>query len=551
MTSPSLLYRQNMKEVSMSLLEVRNVKKDFSGNVVLEDIEFSLDAGKILGLCGENGAGKSTLMNIIFGMPVIHNTGGYEGEIFFNGQKVNFQDTSEALAAGIGMVHQEFSLIPGFTAAENVMLNREPTKDNAISKVVRNEKLKYIDNPTMLESAQGSIDKLEIDLNAKTLVGELPVGYKQFLEIAREINKEHVKLLILDEPTAVLTESEAELLLAAMRKLADSGISIIFISHRLREIMQICDQVLVMRDGLVVADKKVEEVTIPKIAAWMTGRNLNDESEQTQALKQIEQIKQQPVILEIKNLYVDMPGEAVQGINLTIHEGEIFGIAGLAGQGKLGIPNGIMGIYPSTGQVIFKGQELPLNNPRKAQQMGLALVSEDRRGVGLLLDEPISWNICFNAMQIKNKSLKKRLGMYFRDDRSMNEVAEQYIKELEIKCTGPDQRVRNLSGGNQQKVCLAKAFYMGPELLLVSEPTRGIDVGAKALVLDALRKYNKENHTTIIIVSSELEELRSIAGRIAVINEGDVSGILPASRPATDFGLLMSGEQVQVEESVS
>lgn len=531
----------------MSLLEVKNVKKDFGGNVVLEDIDFKLDEGKILGLCGENGAGKSTLMNIIFGMPVISNTGGYEGEIIFNGEKVEFKDTSEALDAGIGMVHQEFSLIPGFTAAENVMLNREPSKNNIISSTLGNEKLKYIDDEEMRGSSQKSIDKLGIELDAKAMVGELPVGYKQFLEIAREINKENVKLLILDEPTAVLTESEAELLLSAMHKLADSGISIIFISHRLREIIQVCDQVLVMRDGLVVADKEIGEVTVAKIAAWMTGREVDTQVAADEEI--LANIKDKQVILEIKNLFVDMPGEAVEGIDLEIHEGEIFGIAGLAGQGKLGIPNGIMGIYPSSGEVRFKGKELPLNDPRKAQEMGLALVSEDRRGVGLLLDEPISWNICFNAMQIHNKGLRNILGMNFRDDAQMDEVAEKYIEELEIKCTGPRQKVKNLSGGNQQKVCLAKAFYMEPELLLVSEPTRGIDVGAKQLVLDVLRKYNREHGTTIIIVSSELEELRSIAGRIAVINEGEIMGILPASRPSPDFGLLMSGEEV--EESVS
>lgn len=531
----------------MALLEARNVGKDFSGNVVLKDISFSLDAGKVLGLCGENGAGKSTLMNIIFGMPVIHETGGYEGDILIDGKVVKFQNTSDALKAGIGMVHQEFSLIPGFTAAENVMINREPTKPNAISKITRQQKLDKVDTPAMHESAQESIDKLEIELDSHTLVGELPVGYKQFLEIAREINKENVKLLILDEPTAVLTESEAELLLTAMHKLSAEGISIIFISHRLREVMEVCDQIVVMRDGLIVADESKGNISIPEIASLMTGRSVDTE---VQTGKELEAYKPEgDVILEITDLFVDMPGEAVDGVNLTVHEGEILGIAGLAGQGKLGISNGIMGIYPTLGKIVFQGKEVPLNNPRAAQEMGIAFVSEDRRGVGLLLDEPISWNICFNAMQIQDLGLKKVLFFKLRDEKKMAEIAEKYIEELQIKCTGPDQLVRNLSGGNQQKICLAKAFCMHPKLLLVSEPTRGIDVGAKELVLEALKKYNRDNGTTIIIVSSELEELRSIAGRIAVVDEGEIAAILPATESSAKFGLLMSGEKL--EESAS
>lgn len=528
----------------MPLLDVRNVGKDFDGNVVLRDISFSLEKGEILALCGENGAGKSTLMNIIFGMRVIQDTGGYQGEISFDGNNISFKDPSDALAAGIGMVHQEFSLIPGFSAGENIMLNRELTVENLVSKVTGRKKLRTTDKEAIYGNAQESIDKLGIELQSKTLVGELPVGYKQFLEIAREINNKNVKLLILDEPTAVLTESEANILTDAMKHLAANGISIIFISHRLREVMEVADQVIVMRDGLIVADRRVENVTIPQIANWMTGRSVQNEKAEAEG-----KALDPEIILHVADLNVDMPGETVAGASFDVHKGEIFGIGGLAGQGKLGIPNGIMGIYPTTGTIEFKGQQVPLNSPRKSQEMGFSFVSEDRRGVGLLLDEPIFWNICFNAMQIKGLGLKKVLGISFRDEKKMREIAEKYIRELEIKTTGPDQLVKNLSGGNQQKVCLAKAFCMSPEVLLVSEPTRGIDVGAKQLVLDALRKYNSENGTTIIIVSSELEELRSIADRIAIINEGVVSDILPASAPSTHFGLLMSGEKI--EEAVS
>ena len=245
--------------------------------------------------------------------------------------------------------------------------------------------------------------------------------------------------------------------------------------------------------------------------------------------------------MSIKRLWVDMPGEIVRDVNLDVKEGEILGIGGLAGQGKLGIPNGIMGLYEAGGTVEFDGAQIPLNSPRKCLDASLAFVSEDRRGVGLLLDETLEWNVAFPAMQVQNKFLRNYLGglVKWRDEKAIREVTERYIDELAIKCTGSKQKAKELSGGNQQKVCLAKAFALEPKFLFVSEPTRGIDVGAKALVLEALRKFNRESGVTVVMISSELEELRSICDRIAIISGGKVAGILPASKPSEDFGLLM------------
>lgn len=523
------------------LLKVEGVGKEFDGNRVLKNINFSLEKGKILGLVGENGAGKSTLMKILFGMNVIAETGGYEGDIYLDGEKINFKSPLDALKAGIGMVHQEFSLIPGFTVSENILLNMEKTKSNVISKIL-GKRLETIDRNAMRKRAENAIEKLGVQLDPDTLVSEMPVGHKQFIEIAREIDRDKVKLLVLDEPTAVLTETEAEILLTAMRKLADMGVSIIFISHRLHEITSACDSIVVLRDGVVVVEKPSEGIDVRQIAEWMVGRDVDN--------KKAEHIKvvdvtdsNTDVILEVNNLWVDMPGETVRDVSLKVKRGEIFGIGGLAGQGKLGIPNGIIGLTASGGEVIFNGEPLALNDTHNALKSGLAFVSEDRRGVGLLLDEPIDWNISFNAMQVQDKFIKKLLGglIKWRDDKAMKECAQEYIKALEIKCTSEKQKTRQLSGGNQQKVCLAKAFALEPSLLFVSEPTRGIDVGAKKLVLDALRRYNEENNTTIVMVSSELEELRSICGRIAIISEGRVSGILSPGAPAAEFGLLMSG----------
>jgi len=236
-----------------------------------------------------------------------------------------------------------------------------------------------------------------------------------------------------------------------------------------------------------------------------------------------------------------MPGETVRDVNLEVRRGEILGIGGLAGQGKLGIPNGVMGLYPAGGKVIFEGKEIPLNQPRACLDSRLAFVSEDRRGVGLLLDESLEWNIVFPAMQIHDKFLKPRLGglVKWRDEKAIREVTARYIDDLKIKCTSSKQKAKELSGGNQQKVCLAKAFALEPNFLFVSEPTRGIDVGAKALVLKALEKFNRESGITIVMISSELEELRQICDRIAIVSGGRIAGILPASRSSEAFGELM------------
>lgn len=520
------------------LLRLEAIGKEFNGNRVLKDVNFSLNEGQILGLVGENGAGKSTLMKILFGMEVIHETGGYEGEIYFQGNKVEFKSPVQALEAGIGMVHQEFSLIPGFTATENIQLNMEKTKKTLISKIA-GKKFESLDRKTMEQESQAAIGMLGVNIDAGTFVSEMPVGHKQFIEIAREINRKQVKLLVLDEPTAVLTESEAIYLKDAMKKLADLGIGIIFISHRLNEITGICDKIVVLRDGIVVRETPVEGVRVRDIAEWMVGRGVNESERHVARV-----LNDDDIIMEIKNLWVDMPGETVRDVDLKIRRGEILGIGGLAGQGKIGLPNGVMGLYPSGGEISYNGEKLDFTDPKNPLKAKIAFVSEDRRGVGLLLDEAIDWNIGFNAMQIQNKFLKKVGPFQVRDDKALRELAQKYMDQLEIKATGPSQHARSLSGGNQQKVCLAKAFATNPDLLFVSEPTRGIDVGAKRLVLESLEKYNADNGTTIVVVSSELEELRSVADRIAIITEGKVSGILPPDTSAADFGLLMSGEEL-------
>lgn len=521
--------------MNIPLLEMKNISKAFFGNQVLDDINITLNEGDVLGLCGENGAGKTTLMKILFGMEEITETGGYGGDVLIDGKKVEFKSPFDALEAGIGMVHQEFSLIPGFSATENILLNREPVKRNIVSEIF-GERLNTLNYSEMTGRAESAIAKMGFRIDPKMVIADMPVGHKQFTEIARELSKDNLKILILDEPTAVLTESEAEALLASIKNMSKAGVAVIFVTHRLEEIMSVCNKVVVMRDGLIVQDCNAKDTNVKEITKDMVGRDIK-----VSEVHKLNLDENAPVVMSIKNLWVDMPGETVRNVSLDIRAGEILGIGGLAGQGKLGIPNGIMGLFEAGGTAIFNGEAITLNSPRKCLDANLAFVSEDRRGVGLLLDETLEWNIAFPAMQIQNKFLKKLLGgiVKWRDERAIEEVTQKYIEELQIKCTSSKQKARSLSGGNQQKVCLAKTFALEPKFLFASEPTRGIDVGAKALVLDALRKLNKEKGVTVVIISSELEELRGICDRIAIISGGEVSGILPANESSEEFGHLM------------
>ena len=530
-----------MNEENKMLLEMRNIKKDFFGNQVLTDINLSVREGEVVGLVGENGAGKSTLMRILFGANMIQETGGYEGDVILDGKTVHFTSPFDAIEAGIGMVHQEFSLIPGFSTTENILLNREPKKKNLVSEIF-GDRMNTLNRKEMDERAAASIEMMGVSIDRKMMISDMPVGHKQFTEIARELSKEQLKLLILDEPTAVLTEKEAEALLSSIRGMSERGIAIIFITHRLQEILAVCDQVVVMRDGYVVKDVPAKDTNVEEITRWMVGRSV----ESTVSADKKTGADNAETILSIEKLWVDMPGETVRNVTLEVKEGEILGIGGLAGQGKLGIPNGIMGLYQAGGKVIFEGKEIPLNSPRRCLDSSFAFVSEDRRGVGLLLDESLEWNIAFPAMQIQNKFLKNYLGglIKWRDEKAIKEVTEKYIDELAIKCTSSRQKARELSGGNQQKVCLAKAFALQPRLLFVSEPTRGIDVGAKALVLEALKKFNRENHVTIVMVSSELEELRQSCDRIAIVSGGRIAGILPAASSVEELGALMLSQVI-------
>ncbi|MCX7780502.1 MAG: sugar ABC transporter ATP-binding protein [Negativicutes bacterium] len=523
-----------------NILEMRNIEKEYFGNRVLKGVTLTVKPGEIHAIVGENGAGKSTLMNILFGMPVIYSTGGIRGEVIFDGKSVDIRSPKTALDLGIGMVHQEFMLLPGFTITENIKLNREITRHNPVSKLLGSAKLQTLDIEKMRQDAKKALDSLGMTVDEWLPIAGLPVGYMQFVEIAREIDKENIKLLVFDEPTAVLTESEADTLLGVMKKLSARGIAILFITHRLDEVLAVADSITVLRDGEKVGWMTRDEATLEKIAEMMVGRKI-------ERIKQVAKdvVEGGETALSIRNLRVTMPGEMVRNISLDIKKGEILGIGGLAGQGKIGIANGIMGLYPAQGDVFLGSKRLELNRPRQAIENKLAFVSEDRRGVGLLLDNSIETNIVMTAMQIRDMFLKPFLGIKgikMADEKAIRTHALKMIKDLDIRCTGPEQLTRRLSGGNQQKVCIARALTLEPEILFVSEPTRGIDIGAKKLVLDLLVQLNRELNMTVVVTSSELGELRSICDRIAIVYEGELEAILSPAASDLDYGLAMAGK---------
>ena len=513
---------------------MKNIAKEYYGNRVLKGVNLSVKKGEIHALLGENGAGKSTLMNILFGMDFIHTTGGFEGEVFIDGEKVDITSAQQAIEHGIGMVHQEFMLIPGFTVTENIKIGREITTPSLLSKVF-GENLERLDMDTMAKHARADLDRVGLDISEYTKIAGMPVGHMQFVEIAREIDKTGVKVLVFDEPTAVLTESEADQLLKTMRAIADSGIAIIFITHRLDEVMAVCDSVTILRDGEQVAATDIKQTNVVQLAELMVGRALDTTFSRREFQSDGE------YALELKDFYVHMEGENVKGLDLQVRKGEIFGIGGLAGQGKIGICNGIMGIAPSEGQVKVFGKEVNVANLGESLRNEVAFVSEDRRGVGLLLDRSIAHNIAFSALQVNDRFCVAS-ALYPDEPQGGRRGCQPIHQSPDIRCTGHKQEAGSLSGGNQQRSAW-RARWRSIPLLLAVEPTRGIDIGAKNLVLEELVKLNKQG-ITVIIVSSELAELRSISDRIAIITDGKLAEILDPDAPDAHFGMAMSGVKI-------
>lgn len=517
------------------VLEIRNLEKYYGQNKVLNDVNLSIRKGEIYGLIGANGSGKSTLMNILFGNSVIAETGGYKGDVLFEGEGVHIRSTTDAIKRGIGMIYQEFVLIPEMTVAENIKLTRENTK-NIFRNILKPE-LSYIDKKKDNEEAEEALEQLGFQIDNSYLVKNISVNAKQFVEIAREVDRKDLKLLLLDEPTAVLNEEDAGKLMKVLKELAKKGTSILFCSHRLHEICEVCDHVTVLRDGKVVSDYAKNELDTKTLAKDMIGYEVT-------AVKKEHQSQEKKEIVSFKDFSVYMPGEFLDSINLSIYQGEILGLTSLSGHGKLAVGYGVMGLFPVKGEFLLGEEEVDVKNVQKNIEKGIFLLPDDRKNMGLLLEHSVRDNIVFSGFYGRNL-FQKKVGGFFsvKDKKGIERYVEEQIEKLEIKCESADQKTKELSGGNQQKVCIARAVLVAPKVLFVMEPTRGVDIGAKEKILDMLVQINREQGTTIVVASSELEELKRISDRIAVFCEGRLSGILPPDASEEEFAFAFTGEE--------
>ena len=518
------------------MLKLKNITKYYNDYPVLKSVNLEVQRGEIHGLVGENGAGKSTLLNIIMGAASIHNSGGFQGEVWLDGCRVSITDPTTAIELGIGMVHQEFALFPSLTVAENIFSGREAVFP-ALKKL-GSSALALIDWQRTHAQAQQILNQLGMYIDSRLTLGELSVSSRQFIELAREISKESLRVLILDEPTAALGTDDADRLLRIVQEISEQGCCVIFVSHRLEEVMSICHRISVLRDGEIVACYEPDNYSVQSIAESIVGRVVSP------AQNQERNITTNRSIMRCQNFSVSMPGEMLYDLNLDIHQGEILGLAGLSGHGKLAFGNGLMGLYPSSGYLEFDG--LPLNPASSYETItrGISFLPEERRGAGLLLKHSIMDNIIFTALQNKKRFLVTNFipALSVVNKQEARAYARKMVNMLDIRCRSIYQQVGWLSGGNQQKVCLARALALQPELLVVAEPTRGIDIGAKELILEFLIKINRELGTTIIIASSELGELKRVCDRILVLYEGKMKAILSPQSSELDFALAFSGE---------
>lgn len=476
--------------MSESILRVEKLSKSFPGVKALNEVSFDLRKGEVHALLGENGAGKSTLMKLI--------TGVYEpdsGKILFENKEHSSLDIKQAVELGISMVYQELDVVPQLSVAENIFLGRFPLKG------------KLIDYKEMTRKAQALLDKFDIKFDPKTLVGDLPIVYQQIVVIAKAISI-NAKVLILDEPTATLTNEEVEHFYQIVEKLKNENVSIIFISHRLDEIFHICDRVTVFRDGRYISTLNVENTTHDALIKLMVGRELNNlypsvECEIGEELLRVENIS----------------NKKLNNVSLKVNCGEIVGIGGLMGSGRTEILRAIFGADEiEEGQVFVKGRKVKFKKTGDAIKNGIVLIPEDRKGQGLFLGLSVKNNILFSTV-------KKYTSSGLLNEKLMTKISNEMIHKLGIKTPSGNQIVKKLSGGNQQKVVISKCLLTEADVLLFDEPTRGIDVGARHEIYNLINEL-KSQGKAIVIVTSDMEELLGVSDRIYVICEGKVIGSL-------------------------
>ena len=473
------------------LLEMRGIRKSFYGNEVLHSVDLTLEAGTVLALMGENGAGKSTMMNILVG---IHKRD--DGIIKIDGQEVEIESPHDAQKLGIAMIHQELSSVVEMSVAENIYLGREPIKNG------------FIDYKKMYRDTEELLKNLNIDLNPKTKMGKLRVADQQLVEIAKAVSQ-NARILIMDEPTSSITDREVENLYGIIRDLKMRKTGIIYISHKMEEVYTITDKITVLRDGASIATWNTKEATNDMVVKARVGRELTEQYPKRD-------VKIGDTILELK----DFTQEGVfENISFKLHRGEILGLVGLVGAGRTETMQALFGITkPDRGEVYLKGQKVEFKKPVDAIKNGLAYVTEDRKGEGLVLPMSIAHNITLPSM----KELSRKI--FVKQKEEKDKVGKE-IEDLKVKTTSPNLAVKNLSGGNQQKVVLAKWMLKNPDVIIFDEPTRGIDVGAKAEIYKLMNEFVSEGKA-IIMISSELPEAMGMSDRILVLSNHKMSGEL-------------------------
>ena len=477
-------------------IEMKGINKSFGTNQVLKDAGFLLKDGEVHALMGENGAGKSTLMKIL--------TGVYTrdaGTVLVDGKEVVYKSPQEAEKAGIVFIYQELNVLYDLTVEENLFMGKEITKGFGIC-----------DRKAMRKKAQEVMDKMGVNIPINAVMSDLSVGQQQMVEICKALMVD-AKVLIMDEPTAALTQSETEGLFKLIKSLREKGVSIVYISHRMEEIFELCDRITILRDGTYVGTEYIKDINMDDIVRMMIGREIGERYP-----------KREGVTIGDEVLYVEnlSKGKTFQNVNFRVHAGEVLGVSGLMGAGRTEIMHAIFGNLPyDSGRILINGEAVNIKCARDAINAGIGFITEDRKTEGLLLEKSIAENIeLANLGKVSDKSvLSKKKG---------TDLVKKGIDEFHIKCFGPQHECANLSGGNQQKVVIAKWVYTDPKVLILDEPTRGVDIGAKKEIYSVINDLAAKG-VAIIMVSSELPEVLGMSDRIMVVHEGKVTGIIDAA----------------------
>jgi ribose transport system ATP-binding protein len=497
----------------VSVLEMRGISKSFGPVQVLQGVDLRLESGEVLALLGENGAGKSTLMKIL--------TGVYEadaGQILIDGQPVNIRRIQDSRALGIEIIHQELSLFPNLSIAENFLIGHEEAYRKPFG---------MVDYKKLNRDVASALERVGLRRPTSTLVGSLSVGEQQLVEISRAIQA-NVRFLIMDEPTAALTEVETERLFGLIRQLRADGVGIIYISHRMEELYQIADKVEILRDGKFIGTRVMAEAKERELISMMVGRDVDDRYPRMA-------VDPGETLLEVKGLST----RHVRNINLTVRRGEIVGLGGLMGAGRTEVARALSGIDKVIGgSIVFKGKEQRFKSPRDAIDEGMAFLTEDRKSQGLILPFSVRENLALPTLD-----LRKRAGLVQRGQEKA--FAAETVRKLRIKVASPEQSAGSLSGGNQQKVVLGKWMAHSPDLLILDEPTRGVDVGAKQEIYQLMNEMTQSGKG-ILMISSDLPELLGMCDRVYVMYQGTIQGEVPGHATSQeDFMTLATGGKLQ------